>query len=280
VTDVAARLNRLFNPASGRCFDVAVDHGFFGEGSFLTGIEDLRAAVATLVAADPDAIQLTQGQARLLQNEHGGRRRPALVMRTDIANVYGSPLPDHMFSLMIPDPALRGVQLDAACIVVNLFDLPGRPEVREACISNVLLARQDCDRYGMPLMVEPLVMKEGASGGYSVNGDINLIVPLVRQAVELGADIIKADPTDDPSDYHHVVRTATGIPVLVRGGGKVSDRELLERTKAILDQGAAGIVYGRNIIQHQNPGAMTRALMAMLHENATVEQAERILSAG
>jgi DhnA family fructose-bisphosphate aldolase class Ia len=236
--------------------------------------------VATLVAADPDAIQLTQGQARLLQNEHGGRRRPALVMRTDIANVYGSPLPDHMFSLMIPDPALRGVQLDAACIVVNLFDLPGRPEVREACISNVLLARQDCDRYGMPLMVEPLVMKEGASGGYSVNGDINLIVPLVRQAVELGADIIKADPTDDPSDYHHVVRTATGIPVLVRGGGKVSDRELLERTKAILDQGAAGIVYGRNIIQHQNPGAMTRALMAMLHENATVEQAERILSAG
>jgi DhnA family fructose-bisphosphate aldolase class Ia len=280
VTDVAARLNRLFNPASGRCFDVAVDHGFFGEGSFLTGIEDLRAAVATLVAADPAAIQLTQGQARLLQNEHGGRRRPALVMRTDIANVYGSPLPDHMFSLMIPDPALRGVQLDAACIVVNLFDLPGRPEVREACISNVLLARQDCDRYGMPLMVEPLVMKEGASGGYSVNGDINLIVPLVRQAVELGADIIKADPTDDPSDYHHVVRTATGIPVLVRGGGKVSDRELLERTKAILDQGAAGIVYGRNIIQHQNPGAMTRALMAMLHENATVEQAERILSAG
>lgn len=280
MTDVAARLNRLFNPASGRCFDVAVDHGFFGEGSFLTGIEDLRAAVATLVTADPDAIQLTQGQARLLQKEHGGRRRPALVMRTDIANVYGSPLPDHMFSLMIPEPALRGVQLDAACIVVNLFDLPGRPEVREACISNVLLARQDCDRYGMPLMVEPLVMKEGASGGYSVNGDINLIVPLVRQAVELGADIIKADPTDDPSDYHHVVRTATGIPVLVRGGGKVSDRELLERTKAILDQGAAGIVYGRNIIQHQNPGAMTRALMAMLHENATVEQAERILSAG
>jgi len=100
----------------------------------------------------------------------------------------------------------------------------------------------------------------------------------VRQAVELGADIIKADPTDDPSDYHHVVRTATGIPVLVRGGGRVSDRELLERTKAILDQGAAGIVYGRNIIQHPNPAAMTRALMAMLHQNATVDQAEQILS--
>jgi len=271
-------MNRLFNPSSGRCFDVAVDHGFFGVGSFLAGIENLRAAVGTLVAANPDAIQLTQGQASLLQHEHGGRARPALVMRTDVANVYGSPLPDHMYSLMIPDPALRGVQMDAASIVVNLFDLPGRPDVREACISNVLRARQDCDRYGMPLMVEPLVMKDSANGGYTVNGDIELIVPLVRQAVELGADIIKADPTDDPSDYHHVVRTATGIPVLVRGGGRVSDRELLERTKAILDQGAAGIVYGRNIIQHPNPAAMTRALMAMLHQNATVDQAEQILS--
>ena len=279
MTDITPRMNRLFNPSSGRCFDVAVDHGFFGEGSFLAGIENLRAAVGTLVAANPDAIQLTQGQASLLQHEHGGRARPALVMRTDVANVYGSPLPDHMYSLMIPDPALRGVQMDAATIVVNLFDLPGRPDVREACISNVLRARQDCDRYGMPLMVEPLVMKDSANGGYTVNGDIELIVPLVRQAVELGADIIKADPTDHPSDYHHVVRTATGIPVLVRGGGRVSDRELLERTKAILDQGAAGIVYGRNIIQHPNPAAMTRALMAMLHQNATVDQAEQILSA-
>jgi DhnA family fructose-bisphosphate aldolase class Ia len=184
-----------------------------------------------------------------------------------------------MYSLMIPEPALRGVQMDAASVVVNLFDLPGRPDVREACVANVLNARKDCDRYGMPLMVEPLVMKEGANGGYSVNGDLDLIVPLVRQAVELGADIIKADPTDDPNDYHHVVRTATGIPVLVRGGGKVSDRELLERTKAVLDQGAAGIVYGRNVIQHPSPAAMTRALMAMLHQNATVEQAEQIIAA-
>ena len=51
-----ARLNRLF-AADGRCFDVAVDHGFFGEGSFLAGIEDMERTVATLVDAAPDAIQ-------------------------------------------------------------------------------------------------------------------------------------------------------------------------------------------------------------------------------
>ncbi|MFM7146861.1 MAG: class I fructose-bisphosphate aldolase, partial [Actinomycetales bacterium] len=125
---------------------------------------------------------------------------------------------------------------------------------------------------------EPLVMKESPSGPYTVHGDVSRIVPLVRQAVELGADIIKADPTDNPDDYVDVVRTATGVPVLVRGGGKVPDAELLERTAGVLRSGARGIVYGRNIIQHPKPAAMTRALMAMLHENATVAQALQIIA--
>lgn len=277
--DRSIRMRRLFDASSGRCLDVAVDHGFFGEGSFLAGIEDLPAAVRTLAAAGPDAIQLTVGQARLLQHS-GSRNRPALVLRTDVANVYGRQLPDHMFSLMLPEPGLTAVRLDAACLVVNLFDLPERPTVREACIANVLRARVECDRYNIPLMVEPLVMREADAGGYTVNGDVEKIVPLVRQAVELGGDIIKADPTDDPADYHHVVRTASGIPVLVRGGGRVSDEELLRRTAGVLAQGAAGIVYGRNIIQHERPAAIVSALMAMLHQGADVETALALAGAG
>lgn len=278
MSDIAYRMRRLFNPDSGRCLDIAIDHGFFGERAFLAGIENLAAAVDTLAAAGPDAIQLTPGQARLLQTQ-GGRDRPALVLRTDIANVYGSPLPDHMFDLTIPDAALAGVRLDAACVVVNLFDLPGRPQVREACIRAVLAVKQDCERYGMPLMVEPLVMKETPAGSYGVNGDLEKILPLVRQAVELGADIIKADPTDDPSQYHQVIRIAGDIPVLVRGGGKAPEAELLQRTQALLEQGIAGLVYGRNIIQHNNPVGMTRALMAMLHDNADAAAALKILQA-
>ncbi len=277
MTDVQYRMNRMFNPDSRRCLDIAVDHGFFGEKAFLQGIEDLPAAVRTLADAAPDAIQLTKGQARLLQSS-GGRERPALVLRTDVANVYGAPLPDHMYDLTLPNPGLAGVQLDAACVVVNLFDLPGRPEVREACLRAVLNAKVDCEKYGMPLMVEPLVMQESTKGGYEVNGDLDKIIPVVRQAVELGADIIKADPCDDPSQYHEVIQTASGIPVLVRGGGKVDDDELLRRTQVVLDQGAAGIVYGRNIIQHDNPAGMTRALMAMLHDGADATAAAAILA--
>lgn len=278
MSDVEFRMRRLFNPTSGRCLDIAIDHGFFGEKAFLQGIEDLPSAVETLAAAGPDAIQLTKGQAHLLQSI-GGRERPALVLRTDVANVYGATLPDHMFDLTIPEPGLAGVRLDAACVVVNLFDLPGRPSVREACIRAVLNAKADCEKYGMPLMVEPLVMKESTKGGYEVNGDLERIIPVVRQAVELGADIIKADPCDDPGQYHEVIQTASGAPVLVRGGGRVDDDELLRRTQAVLEQGAAGIVYGRNIIQHDNPTGMTRALMAMLHDGADAGTALAILKA-
>ena len=125
----------------------------------------------------------------------------------------------------------------------------------------------------MPLLIEPLVMQDNTNGGYIVDGNIDKILPLVRQAVELGADIIKADPCDDPTEYHRVIQIAQGVPVLVRGGGKVSDLEILSRTKVLMEQGARGIVYGRNVIHHANPAGMTAALMAIVHDGASVDDA-------
>lgn len=267
------RINRLFNPRSGRLLDVAVDHGLFGEPAFLSGIADMAAAIDTLVDAAPDAIQLTIGQARLLQSRPG-RFKPSLVLRSDVANVYGSQLPDRVFSLPIEQAAVTAAQLDATCLVVNIFDMPGQPELKEQCIRNVLRLRAECSALAMPLMVEPLVMRAGNAGGaYQVDGDVDRITALVRQAVELGADLIKADPTDEIGEYHRVIEVASGIPVLVRGGGRVTDEVLLQRTVDVLAQGATGIVYGRNIIQHENPAGITAALMAVLHDGASAEQA-------
>jgi DhnA family fructose-bisphosphate aldolase class Ia len=267
------RLNRLFNPQSNRCFDVAVDHGFFNQPGFLMGIEDMRTVVKTLVNAAPDAIQLTLGMARHLQ-EIPGRFKPSLVLRTDVANIYSKELPTSRFSLMIEETMLQAVRHDAACVCVNLFQIPGAPEVHAQCVENILRLKPQADYYGMPMMIEPLVFQPNEkAGGYMVNGDETAITYLVRQAVELGADIVKADPTDDVSRYHKVIEAASGIPVLVRGGGRVSDREILERTQGLLAQGAAGIVYGRNVIQHPNPKGITQALMAMVHQNAGVDEA-------
>lgn len=269
----AFRLNRLFNAKSGRCFDVAVDHGFFNQPGFLTGIEDISRTVATLVAAGPDAIQLTVGQARHLQGLPG-HMKPRLVLRVDSANVYGRELPAVRFSAMVEEAILQAVRLDAACVCVNLFQIPGAPDVTAQCVDNINRLKIASDHYAVPMMVEPLVFLPNAEhGGYMVDGDETKIVHLVRQAVELGADVVKADPTDDVSRYHKVIEAASGIPVLVRGGGKVSDEEILKRTRGLLEQGASGIVYGRNIIQHQNPAGIVRALMAMVHDGASVEEA-------
>jgi DhnA family fructose-bisphosphate aldolase class Ia len=130
----------------------------------------------------------------------------------------------------------------------------------------------------MPLMVEPLVMQANSkAGGYMVDGDVTKITALVRQAVELGADIIKADPCDRVEEFHLVVRAAGHCPVLPRGGGRVPAAEVLARTKALMEQGAAGIVYGRNIIQHENPRAMTQALIAIVHQDVSVEHSLALL---
>ena len=262
------RLNRLFNGGSGNCFDVAIDHGFFNENSFLQGIENIQKAVDLLVKAGPDAIQLTIGQAQHLQSIPG-RKKPSLVLRTDVANVYGKSLPRHLFSRMIDSPVEQAVRLDAACVVVNLFSIPGQPEITDQCIQNILKIKPETDKYGVPLMIEPLVFRPNSeAGGYMVDGEPEKIIPLVRQGVELGADIIKADPTDNVDEYHRIVETAGCIPVLVRGGGKATDDEILQRTYALMQQGVKGIVYGRNVIQHNNPGAITKALMLIVHKNA------------
>jgi DhnA family fructose-bisphosphate aldolase class Ia len=270
------RLNRLF-AADRRCFDVAIDHGFFNEPGFLTGIENMAGAVESVVDAAPDAVQLTVGQAHRLQ-DIPGKDKPALVLRTDVANVYGNTLPAHVFSQLISEPIEQALRLDAACVVVNLFQIPEQAQLYHQCISNIAALKSLCIHYGMPLMVEPLVMMpNNRAGGYMVDGDIDKIVPLVRQAVELGADIIKADPSDALSAYHRVIETAGGTPVLVRGGGRVTDEEILTRTYRLMQEGATGIVYGRNVVQHPSPRGITRALMAIVHENATPAQVASLL---
>lgn len=274
------RLNRMFN-ISGKCLDVALDHGVFNEYSFLDGLEDIEAVVRALVEAGPDAIQMNYGQSDVLQIIPG-RDKPALVMRTDVGNPYNPQTHRVMFNILqnAEEPILEAIRMDAACVVANLLLLPDEPELHRQTVENISRLRGACDQYGMPLMIEPLVMQTNSGkGGYMVDGDKQKLVPLVRQARELGADIIKADPTDRVEDYHEVIEAAR-CPVLVRGGGKADLREVFERSHGFLQQGAVGLVYGRNVYQHPNPRRVVRALMALIHENATPDDAWAIYEGG
>ncbi|MGO4448282.1 class I fructose-bisphosphate aldolase [Phyllobacterium sp. TAF24] len=266
------RMNRLFG--AGRCLDVAIDHGVCNEPSFLNGLEDMEGVVRALVAAGPDAIQMNYGQADLLQNVPG-KDKPALVMRIDMGNPYNSIRHRDMWAVLQneAEPLIGAIAMDAACVVVNLFMLPDEPDLFRQCVQNIARVRADCDKYGMPLMIEPLVMQPVTErGGYMVDGDVDKIVTLTRLAREMGADIIKADPTTSAEDFHRVVEAAR-CPVLVRGGGKEDLRIVFEKSSALMQQGAVGMVYGRNIYQHANPSAVVRGLMAIIHDNASGEQA-------
>jgi fructose-bisphosphate aldolase, class I len=270
------RLNRLFRPDSNRSLAVAVDHGMPGEPDLLDGIEDMEAVIDTLVAAGPEALLLGPGQAELLQRRVGSAK-PALVLRVDTGNVFGREVPSRPASWMYDDPVGLAVRLDAACVIVNLQDAPGEPSLRETCVQNIMRLRGECDRAQMPMMVEPVPMAPAASG-YDVHRDAERLRGLVRQATELGADLIKCDPLPDSADFARVVRNAR-VPVLVRGGGRISEEELMRITADVLSAGAAGLVYGRNVHQHDDPKAMTRALAALVHEHATAEDALRPLAA-
>lgn len=274
-----ARMNRLFN--NGGCLDVAIDHGVCNEPSFLVGLEDMAAVVGSLVDARPDAIQLAYGQADLLQGR-AERDKPALVMRIDMGNPYNAQRHRVMWSMLQnhDEPIIGALEMDAACVVVNLFMLPDEPELFRQCVENISRVRGACHKYGMPLMIEPLVMlPNDIRGGYQVDGDAEKIVTLVRLASEMGADIIKADPTDDPDDFHRVVEAAR-VPVLVRGGGKDDLKSVFRKSARLMAQGAKGMVYGRNIYQHSNPKAVVRALMAMIHAGAGEEEAWDIYQRG
>ena len=269
---VVPRLNRLFG-VDGRCFEVAMDHAIHNEPSFLPGIEDMKQAVSTVASAKPDAILLSMGQAHLLQSI-ARKEKPSLVVRADPTNLYNTPTPKHVFCHLVDDAVENALALDAVSIVVNLLWAPDQPDLYHQCLKNVSRIKPQCERYGMPLMVEPLVMMPNEQGGgYKPNPDIQKHAALVRQAVELGADIVKAESFENLQEYSKVIQAASPKPVLPRGGSRVSDKELLSRTHALMARGASGVVYGRNVYQHPHVEKIIRACMAIIHEGVSVSWA-------
>lgn len=268
------RLNRLFHPQSKRTLIVAVDHALFNNAAFLEGIENMERTVNTLADANPDGVLLSPGEAPHLQRVHG-RNKPALMLRADTANFYNEVLPtSKLFCEAYEDAVEVAVRLDAACILLNLLQVDDFPEMLNQCVRNILKIKNQCDRYGMPLGIEPLSFKK-TKDGLVGDGNPARVATLARMAAELGADLIKTDSTEPESEFDRVIEAASGVPVCVRGGSRASDKEVLEHTEKLVAEGVAGIIYGRNVIQHKNPKGMTKALQAVLHYGESAKDAIR-----
>lgn len=269
---LSKQAEKMFHPTSGRCINIAMDLGVFGARSFSNGIEDLPSALATISAAGPDVIQVNPGGFRSLK-DLGLADNQIVALRLDVTNVYEARVVEKAWDTAHPNTLADAEHPAVGCVVLNLLELDNNAALQEQCISNIQEIGALARARGISLMVEPLVMTTNPEGGSSSVSDPEKIATLVRQAVELGADIIKVDPVEPMERFSEVVEIAHPIPVLVRGGGKVTTRELLERTKTAVEVGARGVVYGRNVVQHPHPASLIAALQAIVHENKSVDEA-------
>jgi fructose-bisphosphate aldolase, class I len=123
--------------------------------------------------------------------------------------------------------------------------------------------RQDCERYGMPLVMwaYPRGSAIDAKGG---KGTLFAQDYAARVALEMGADVVKLhEPTEDgpgspepyrslkeaaPARLRRVVRSAGNVLVLFSGGVKDDDdRRVLQKIEAYMESGATGVMFGRNM---------------------------------
>ena len=106
-----------------------------------------------------------------------------------------------------------------------------------------------CKKYGIPL----LAMMYVRNNDNITSLDIHHIIHTVRIATELGADIVKIPFPNDELALQYIVKNSL-VPIVVAGGGEIlRDEELCNKTKLIMENGAKGVCYGRNIIKSQNP---------------------------
>jgi len=127
---------------------------------------------------------------------------------------------------------------------------------------------RECREFGMPLLAMMYPRGENIENEY----DVQVVKIAARVAAELGADLVKTNWTGDPDSFKEVVAGCMA-PVIIAGGAKASVRGLLEVTKQSIEVGGAGVAYGRNVFQAEDPTKVVKALYLVVHKNYEVNEA-------
>lgn len=142
-------------------------------------------------------------------------------------------------------------------------------QLKELPMTQIALIAKECDTKGLPLLFEPVPMKENE---IDVNPEVLKLA--VRQAVSLGADILKI--YSEPQALAEITKSCP-VPVVMAGGPITTDQETLKMIKDAVDKGASGAAFGRRITQHKTPSKICRAIVGIIHEDWTVEKAMKEL---
>ena len=256
---VSRRLDRIFG-TDGRAVIIALDHGLI-DGP-CPGFEQPGKTIPAIVAGGPDAILTSYGIAKNFAAELDS---VGLILRSDGSESnLGTPSTGSIGQFFGAEEAL---EVGADALAVTAF--PGSPAEADT-LRNLARTIGEAHRRDLPVMAEMV------PGGFDAPPELRgseAVAFAARLGAELGADFIKAPYCDDFAR----VTASTFAPVVILGGSKGSEAATLATIRAALDAGAAGVAMGRNVFQSANPTAMTRAVVAVVHANASVEDALAIL---
>jgi len=241
------RLRRILRPGRGTLV-VAFDHPLvLGP---IPGTEDPAAKIRQFIEAGADAILLNLGALRYCAEcSETSAAMPGFIARLDWTTAFdqaqkASPL---LRSCLVgrPEDALR---LGADAVITFLVVGTGDREFERNEVLRTAKVARECERLGVPLIVESL-----ARGSKVDNPtDPKWLKLHTRMAIELGADVIKTEYAGDPESMRSVVNECA-VPILVLGGGRTgSDEDILNTVRGIVQSGAAGVFFGRNIFQAEN----------------------------
>ncbi len=253
------RLGRLFDADTGRTVIVAIDHGV---GGVPEGLEVLRERLGGIIDGEPDGLILSAGVARHMSDMLLGRGRPGLVVTVDRrigSTLQGTPSRGDEYLLTVPVEDAARLGADG----VKMVMIYGRDSARVHAdnVKAVAHVASECERHGIPLILEPVLWGEHATDEH--RSDPEILAHMCRMGVEAGADLLKVHHVDN--GFGQVVYE-TAVPIVILGGAKTdTDDEMLDMVSSAVEDGARGVAFGRNVFQREDPASVIRDLRKAVH---------------
>ena len=257
------RLSHIFDPVSHRTVIVPMDHGMTTRAP--EGLVDIHKAVDDMNEGGANAVLMHKGLIRASGCADVNANLGLIMHLTGATDL--APAGNKVLTGSVEEAIRLGA--DAVSIHINLGDA-GEREMLSIAGS---IADQ-CNRWGMPL----LMMLYGRGSLISDSFNVDVVAQCARVGAELGADIVKVSYTGTPESFARVTECCC-CPVVIAGGEMTdSDRSLFQMVHESLQAGGAGLSIGRNVFDHPRRVTLMKALSAMVHRNASVEEAMDIMT--
>jgi len=246
-TGLAARLERI--STGGRYLVVPMDHGItLGP---VKGLVDLESTVDAITRGGADAVLTQKGVAPRVHDHKNGK---GYIVHLNGSTAIGPDSNDKRRTGTVEEALRAGA--DAVSFHINIGSDHEPDQLTR--LSDVI---ETAHRLGVPVLAMSYARGPGVD-----EHDAESLAHAVRIAEELGADVVKTAYSGDPASFERVC-AATRLPVVIAGGSRGTDRETAEMVRGAMDAGAAGVSMGRSIFQHDDPGAITRAVSAIIHDD-------------